>query len=126
MGVTPVDPSCRARGLFALGRFCCTASRPSFCSKPSRSASPPALWPNVSSRLRSIPLCTNGPASFSLFCFFPAAAILALSGELQFYRKTLMFMHLISHKPCIGLKCFKYIKCIEFHLVSKYATFIHV
>ena len=27
---------------------------------------------------------------------------------------TLMFMHLISHKLCIGLKWFKHVKCLEF------------
>ena len=49
--------------------------------------------------------------------FFQICDFSNYPGFCSFTEKTLIFMHLITHEPCIGLKCFKHVKCLEFCVV---------
>ena len=76
-------------------------------------------------RPHSCHLSTRGPSSLTvagsarvplLFYFFPFAK----------FQKCPCFVLLITNHACIQIKQTIYVKCLEFHLVSQYATFIHV
>ena len=50
------------------------------------------------------PLFLLGQQDLAQYCFFLLLCFSLLSSKDRFAEKTFNFMHLISHKPCIGLK----------------------
>ena len=58
--------------------------------------------------------------------FFTSLCILAFFQCILIYRKCPCFELLITKYACIQIKQTIYVKCLEFYLVSQYATFIHV